>query len=208
MVSGEDRGGKVRNRAEQDKKATNLLVCNKDLESRNKVSEGNRLVTLPLLEIGCVVNEDDEVVLLALEVDLGLRSLSSGHVDWSFWFDFALLWNVCGEFGGCSLMLFELVMIWEWRRENKILQSFGEWHLLWLLRSHEGRYVLSALLARLLVLPASPASLYVRFDRVRYTVHYVLLCPHSILNLPNAYVIPMPAHLAHSPHLFGVPASA
>lgn len=41
----------------------------------------NRLVGLPLLvELG-VLNEDDEVVLLALEVDLSLGSLAANHFD-------------------------------------------------------------------------------------------------------------------------------
>lgn len=62
-------------------RAGSLLVCNEDLEGGDEVAHRNRLVTLPLLEVGNIVNEDDEVVLLALVVDLGLRSLSLDHFD-------------------------------------------------------------------------------------------------------------------------------
>lgn len=55
-------------------------MSDEDLEGRDEVSQWYGLVTLPLLE-GCgIINEDDEVVLLALEVDLDLRSFSLNHL--------------------------------------------------------------------------------------------------------------------------------
>ena len=54
-------------------------MCLKDLESRHKLYHGNTLVALPLLEGLDVVKENEEVVLLALVVDLGLSSLSASH---------------------------------------------------------------------------------------------------------------------------------
>lgn len=59
----------------------NLLVCDEDLEGRDEVRHGDGLVTLPLLVVGDIVNEDEEVVLLALVVDLDLRSFSLDHFD-------------------------------------------------------------------------------------------------------------------------------
>lgn len=53
-------------------KDRNLLVSNEDLEGRDEVAHWNRLVTLPLVEVRDIINEDDEVVILALVVDLGL----------------------------------------------------------------------------------------------------------------------------------------
>lgn len=52
----------------------------KDLEGRDEMSQGDRLVALPAL-VGCdVVDEDDEVVLCALVVDLDLFA-SALHLD-------------------------------------------------------------------------------------------------------------------------------
>ena len=59
----------------------NLLVCDEDLEGRDEVRHGDGLVTLPLLVVGDIINEDEEVVLLALVVDLDLRSFSLDHFD-------------------------------------------------------------------------------------------------------------------------------
>lgn len=67
---------------------------NKDLEGTNEVCERNALVLLPLLKRLGVVDEDDEVVLLALVVDLGLLCFSLRHDC------------VCLLFGeGCGCML-------------------------------------------------------------------------------------------------------
>ena len=57
-----------------------LLVCYEDLEGRDEVSQRNGLVRLPLLVRLNVVDEHEEVVLLALVVDLGLGSLASSHI--------------------------------------------------------------------------------------------------------------------------------
>jgi hypothetical protein len=56
-----------------------LLVGDKDAEERDEVSQRNALIRLPLLVELDVVNEDEEVVVLTLEVDLGLAGLSSSH---------------------------------------------------------------------------------------------------------------------------------
>jgi hypothetical protein len=45
------------------------------------VSERDRLVRLPLLVQVGIVDEDEEVVLLALVMDLDLGSLASGHCE-------------------------------------------------------------------------------------------------------------------------------
>jgi hypothetical protein len=58
-----------------------ILVRNEDLERSNEIGQRRALVTLPLVQLGDIVNEDDEVVLLALEVDLGLVCFSASHVD-------------------------------------------------------------------------------------------------------------------------------
>lgn len=55
-------------------------MCYKDLEGGDEVGHRNRLVGLPLLVGLEVVDEDDEVVLLALVVDLDLSGFSLSHV--------------------------------------------------------------------------------------------------------------------------------
>lgn len=52
-----------------------------DLEGRDEVCESDGLVLSPLLEGVDVINEDEEVVLLALEMDLGLLSSAANHFD-------------------------------------------------------------------------------------------------------------------------------
>ncbi len=59
----------------------NILVCDENLEGRDKVSEGNALVSLPLLVDLGVIDKDDEVISVALEVDLVLCRLSAGHCE-------------------------------------------------------------------------------------------------------------------------------
>jgi hypothetical protein len=56
-----------------------LLVRNKDLEGTNDLCQWGALIRLPLLESLHVVDKDNEVVFLALEVDLGLLCFSSRH---------------------------------------------------------------------------------------------------------------------------------
>lgn len=55
-----------------------LPVSNEDLERGDEVSEGDALVSLPLLVGLNIIDEDDEVVA-ALVVDLGLLSLAASH---------------------------------------------------------------------------------------------------------------------------------
>jgi hypothetical protein len=56
------------------------LVGDKDVEAGDEVSHGDALVRQPLLVQVDIVNEDEEVVVLALEVNLGLGGLSSSHL--------------------------------------------------------------------------------------------------------------------------------
>ena len=56
-----------------------LLVRNKDLEGGHDLCEWGALICLPLLESLHIVDKDNEVVFLALEVDLGLWCFSLGH---------------------------------------------------------------------------------------------------------------------------------
>ena len=58
----------------------NLLVSNEDLERADDLSKRDGLVSLPLLCLLSIIKEDDKVLVLALEVDLGLF-LSSAHDD-------------------------------------------------------------------------------------------------------------------------------
>lgn len=55
-------------------------MCHEDLEGGNEVSHGNGFVVLPLLVGLDVVDEDDEVVFLALVVDLDLGGFSFSHI--------------------------------------------------------------------------------------------------------------------------------
>ena len=50
-----------------------------DLERADDLRERDALVGLPLLCRLDVVDEDDEVLVLALVVDLGLLNFASGH---------------------------------------------------------------------------------------------------------------------------------
>lgn len=68
---------------------SNLLVCNEDLESPNHLSERDGLVCLPVVCSLNILNEDDEVLVLALVVNLGL-----------------LCWHICGWVERC--LIFEL----------------------------------------------------------------------------------------------------
>jgi hypothetical protein len=56
-----------------------LLVRNEDLERTNELRERDTLILLPLLESLSIVDEDDEVVFLALVVDLGVLCFSPSH---------------------------------------------------------------------------------------------------------------------------------
>lgn len=58
-----------------------LLVGEEDAERRDKVSHGNALVSLPLVVRLDIVNEDDEVIVAALVVALGLDGFAASHLD-------------------------------------------------------------------------------------------------------------------------------
>ena len=60
-------------------KSQNLLVGDEDLECADDLGERDALVGLPILCRLCIVDEDDEVLVLALVVDLGLLTFASGH---------------------------------------------------------------------------------------------------------------------------------
>jgi hypothetical protein len=57
---------------------SSLTVGQEDLERGDEVSQRDALVALPLLVGLDIVNEDDKVIA-ALEVDLGLLSLAASH---------------------------------------------------------------------------------------------------------------------------------
>ena len=58
-----------------------LLVGLEDLERRDEVGQRDGLIALPLLVRVHIIDEDNEVVGVALEVDLGLGGLSASHLD-------------------------------------------------------------------------------------------------------------------------------
>jgi hypothetical protein len=57
----------------------NLLSCDEDLEYADDVCQRNGLVGNPLLGRLCIVDEDYEIVLLALEVDLDPVCFTASH---------------------------------------------------------------------------------------------------------------------------------
>ena len=56
-----------------------LLVGGEDLEATDHLGKGDGRVVLPLLNGLDIVNEDNEVLGGALEVDLGLGSVATSH---------------------------------------------------------------------------------------------------------------------------------
>ena len=54
-------------------------MSNEDLERGDNLGQRDTLVSLPLLRGLCVVDEDDKILVLALEVDLGLLNFSASH---------------------------------------------------------------------------------------------------------------------------------
>lgn len=56
-----------------------VLVCDEDLDGADKVCQRNTLIRLPLLVRIDVVNEDNEVVGVALEMDLALDGAAASH---------------------------------------------------------------------------------------------------------------------------------
>jgi hypothetical protein len=71
-----------------------LLVRDEDLEGRDEVRHGDALVALPLLVGLDVIDEDKEVIVLALVVDLGLSGLAASHLECLVW---GLRMVVCDE---------------------------------------------------------------------------------------------------------------
>ena len=71
-------------RTKQDKQnnrdRVDLLVSNEDLVGRDKMGHRNGLVVLPFLESLNVVDENEEVLVVALVVDLGCGSCALDHV--------------------------------------------------------------------------------------------------------------------------------
>lgn len=59
----------------------NIPMSDEDLERADDLSERDSLVSLPLLSRLGIVNEDDKVIVLALEVNLGLFNLAASHDD-------------------------------------------------------------------------------------------------------------------------------
>lgn len=49
------------------------------------MGQRNALVRLPLVVQRRILNEDEEIVVLALVVDLGLGGFSLGHFEWFCW---------------------------------------------------------------------------------------------------------------------------
>ena len=56
-------------------------MCDKDLPPTHDLRERHRLVLLPLLHGLLAVDEDDKVLIGALEVHLGLGGVSARHDD-------------------------------------------------------------------------------------------------------------------------------
>jgi hypothetical protein len=59
-----------------------LLVSNEDLEAADDLGERNAGVALPVLDSLGAVDEDNEVLSLALVVDLVLHSIAASHFEW------------------------------------------------------------------------------------------------------------------------------
>lgn len=58
-----------------------LLAGCEDLECVEHVDQSDGLVLSPLLQLHGVLDEDNEVIGAALEVDLRLNTLSASHFD-------------------------------------------------------------------------------------------------------------------------------
>ena len=58
---------------------------NEDLEGAHEMRKRLALVISPLLQLLGAVDEDDEVILLALVVDLALSCFTANHLECLFW---------------------------------------------------------------------------------------------------------------------------
>jgi hypothetical protein len=85
LVLGVEFGGHLDFRGTVVVALSTLLVGDKDLEAGDKVSQGDAGVALPLVVGLDIINKDNEVLVGALVVDLGLGSLASNHFCGLFW---------------------------------------------------------------------------------------------------------------------------
>lgn len=69
-------------------------MCAVDLDGGDELNQGNGLVVQPLLVGLCIIEEDDEVVVLSLVVDLALGGAASSHDE--------LIWCRVTRCGGSS----------------------------------------------------------------------------------------------------------
>jgi hypothetical protein len=76
------------------KRHHNLLSSDEDLEGADDLCQRDSLVCNPLFCRLCVVDEDNEVVLLALVVDLDLGCFTASHDCWLL-----KSGRFCNEFG-------------------------------------------------------------------------------------------------------------
>ena len=73
-----------------------IPVGDEDLERADDLRQWDGLVGFPLLCSLCIFNEDDEVLVLALVVDLGLNGFATSH---DCWFLFGSVGECCVELG-------------------------------------------------------------------------------------------------------------
>lgn len=67
-------------------------MCHEDLEAIYDLGQRNRAIAFPLIERIGIVDIDDEILFLALIMNLGLRSVSA-HID------------VAGQVIGCAVFV-------------------------------------------------------------------------------------------------------
>lgn len=72
-------------------------MSSKDLERRDNLGEGGRSVRNPLLVVLSTVDNDDKVIVLALEENLGAGSLSTSHFGGLFVWCLLKSWGVSGR---------------------------------------------------------------------------------------------------------------
>lgn len=108
---------------QQRKEEQNIPVRHKHLERRHHLRQRHRLVAEPLLVVGRAVEEDEEVVVGALVVDLGLGGFSADHVCG---FCFRVVVEGCRERGGdCRQVVFaaDVVVVVGWEMDGYSLRE-------------------------------------------------------------------------------------
>jgi hypothetical protein len=60
-------------------KKRDLLVGDEDLERADDLCQRDGFIGLPVLCRLCIIDEDDEILVLALVVDLGLLCFTASH---------------------------------------------------------------------------------------------------------------------------------